>query len=129
MSNTPQLKKDDMNDTLSYINGKRHWFKNTNKIKKAVSLLISCDKRNSDLSVVSDLQDWPYCGHKGTPFKKKLQSIFINEFFGGKENIFTYMLTNICISFFHLAKEKNIIYHKNETQSLYKWSYPPFTLS
>jgi len=90
----PQSKK---NDILSKTKGKQRQKLKNDKTEKAVSLLISCDKRNSDLSVVLGLQNLPYYTQRN-PIQEETKNPFLLMIFGGKENnIFTYMFTNICI--------------------------------
>lgn len=52
MSIMPQFKKKKNNYSFLGKGGKRQWMKNDNKKEKAVSFLMSCDIRNSDLSVL-----------------------------------------------------------------------------
>ena len=67
------------------------------KTEIAVSLLISCDTRNSYLNVVLGLQNLPYYTQRN-PIQEETKNPFLLMIFEGEENnVFTYMFTNICI--------------------------------
>ena len=85
------------NDILSKIKGKQRQKMKNDKTEKAVSLLISCDTRNSYLNVVLGLQNLPYYTQRN-PIQEETKNPFLLMIFEGEENnIFTYMFTNICI--------------------------------
>lgn len=55
--------------------GKRHWLKNDNKMEKAASLQMSCDKRISE-SVVLGLQNLP-CHTQRNPIQEETKKPFL----------------------------------------------------
>ena len=94
------LNQNKKNDILSRIKGKQRQKMKNDKTEKAVSLLISCDTRNSYLNVVLGLQNLPYYTQRN-PIQEETKNPFLLMIFEGEENnVFTYMFTNICIKWF-----------------------------
>lgn len=71
------------NDILSKIKGKQRQKMKNDKTEKAVSLLISCDTRNSYLNVVLGLQNLPYYTQRN-PIQEETKNPFLLMIFGGK---------------------------------------------